>query len=73
VDLLVLVDDASWDGTPRVHAAFDHSARALDVELAAVYFSVHVKTPECLVERRAIAGLCGGPSCSLSASPGSGT
>jgi predicted nucleotidyltransferase len=54
VDVLVLVDDASWDGKLRVHAAFDDSARALDLELAAVYFSVHVKTPEWLVERRAI-------------------
>jgi predicted nucleotidyltransferase len=60
VDVLVLVDDASWDGKLRVHAAFDDSARGLDLELAAVYFSVHVKTPESLVERRAIAGLVSG-------------
>jgi predicted nucleotidyltransferase len=54
------VDDASWDGKLRVHAAFDDSTRGLDLELAAVYFSVHVKTPESLVERRAIAGLVSG-------------
>jgi len=52
VDLLVLVDDASWDGKLRVHAAFDDSA--LDLELAAVNFSVHVKTPEWLAQRKAI-------------------
>ena len=54
VDLLVLVDDASWDGKLRVHAAFDDSAHHLDLELPAVYFSIHVKTPEWLADRRAI-------------------
>ena len=54
VDVLVLVDDASWDGQQRVHAALDEAARALDLENLAAYFSVHIRTPEWLAQRRAI-------------------
>lgn len=54
VDLLVLVDDASWEGKSRVNAALDDSSRALDLEGVAWSFSVHVNTPAWLAQRRAI-------------------
>lgn len=54
VDVLVLVDDASWDGKKRVHAAFDQAARELDLEGLSPWFSVHINTPEWLEGRRAI-------------------
>lgn len=52
VDLLVLVDDASWEGKRIVHRAFDDAARQLG--LPPLWFSVHIKTPEWLEGRRAI-------------------
>ena len=54
VDILVLVDDASWDGKRRVHAAFDQAARELDLEGLSPWFSVHINTPGWLEGRRAI-------------------
>jgi len=54
IDVLVLVDDASWEGKRRVHAAFDEAARALDLECLSPWFSVHIGTPEWLEGRRAI-------------------
>ncbi len=54
VDLLVLVDDASWDGKERVHCALDDAARALGLEAVSWSFSVHVETRQWLDRRRAI-------------------
>lgn len=53
VDLLVLVDDESWEGGRQaVHRAFDDAARGLGLER--LWFSVHIHTPEWLEGRRAI-------------------
>lgn len=54
VDVLVLLDDASWEGKQRVHAIFDEAARELGLEALSPGFSVHIHTPEWLVGRRAI-------------------
>jgi hypothetical protein len=54
VDVLVLVDDDSWDGKTPVFDALRAAARELDLEDLAWYFSVHVQTPEWLHGRRAI-------------------
>jgi predicted nucleotidyltransferase len=54
VDLLVLVDDASWDGRMRVRTVLDESARDLGLDALPWSFSVHVHTPGWLVERREI-------------------
>lgn len=54
VDMLVLVDDASWDGRMRVRRMLDDAARELDVEALTWSFSVHVHTPDWLAHRREI-------------------
>jgi predicted nucleotidyltransferase len=54
VDLLVLVDDASWDGRMLVRKVLDESARQLGLDALPWSFSVHVHTPAWLVERREI-------------------
>ncbi len=54
VDVLVLVDDASWEGKRVVHEALDAAARDLGLAAVAWSFSVHVNTPEWLAERRAL-------------------
>ncbi|MFI4989771.1 MAG: nucleotidyltransferase domain-containing protein [Solirubrobacterales bacterium] len=54
VDVLVLVDDASWDGRMRVRRMLDDAARGLDVEALTWSFSVHVHTPDWLAQRREI-------------------
>jgi predicted nucleotidyltransferase len=54
IDLLVLVEDASWDGRGRVHRAFDEAAAELGLEHLSPWFSVHIETPAWLDGRRAI-------------------
>lgn len=54
VDVLVLVEDASWEGKLRVHAALDAAARELDLQGLALWFSVHIRTPAWLEQRRQI-------------------
>ncbi len=54
VDVLVLVDDASWDGRMLVRAMLDDAARELGLDALTWSFSVHVHTPEWLVQRREI-------------------
>lgn len=54
VDLLVLVDDASWDGRMLVRRMLDDAARELGLDALTWSFSVHVHTPEWLAERREI-------------------
>jgi predicted nucleotidyltransferase len=54
IDLLVIADDASWDGKLRVHRALDDAARALGLDGLAWSVSLHVNTPAWLVERRAL-------------------
>ncbi len=54
VDLLVLVEDASWDGKQQVHAAVDRAGARLGLDDLVLWFSVHVKDPGWLEQRRAI-------------------
>lgn len=54
VDVLVLVDDASWDGRMRVRGMLDDAARELGLDALTWSFSVHVHTPAWLAQRREI-------------------
>jgi len=54
VDVLVLVEDASWDGRMRVRKLLDRAAQELDLQALTWSFSVHVHSPQWLVERREI-------------------
>lgn len=54
VDVLVLVDDASWDGRMRVRSMLDDAARELRLDALTWSFSVHVQTLEWLAQRREI-------------------
>jgi predicted nucleotidyltransferase len=54
VDVLVLVDDASWDGRMRVRKVLDEAASELGLDALTWSFSVHVHTPAWLAERRDI-------------------
>jgi predicted nucleotidyltransferase len=54
VDVLVLVEDASWDGRMLVREILDDAARELGLEALTWSFSVHVHTPAWLEQRREI-------------------
>lgn len=54
VDVLVLVDDASWDGRMHVRRLLDDAARDLGLQALTWSFSVHVHTPAWLAQRREI-------------------
>jgi hypothetical protein len=54
VDVLVLVDDATWKGKTRVYDALVATARAAGVEALTWSFSLHINTPEWLARRREI-------------------
>lgn len=54
VDLLVLVDDATWEGHRRVYRVFDEAAGELGLERLTPWFSIHVEDPDWLEGRRAI-------------------
>ncbi|MGH2865629.1 MAG: nucleotidyltransferase domain-containing protein [Solirubrobacteraceae bacterium] len=54
VDLLVLVDDASWDGRMLVRGMLDQVARELGLDALTWSFSIHVHTPAWLAQRREI-------------------
>jgi predicted nucleotidyltransferase len=54
VDVLVLVEDASWDGKMRIHAALQVAARALNLQALTWSFSIHINTPAWLAQRRDI-------------------
>ncbi len=54
VDLLVLVDDASWKSKRRVYKAFDEAAAELGLERLSPWFSVHIETSAWLEGRRTI-------------------
>jgi predicted nucleotidyltransferase len=54
VDVLVLVDDASWDGRMLVRKVLDEAASELGLDALTWSFSVHVHTPEWLAQRREI-------------------
>ncbi len=54
VDVLVLVEDASWEGKMRVRETLDAAAKALGAQAVAWIFSVHINTPAWLAQRREI-------------------
>lgn len=54
VDVLVLVDDASWDGRMFVRTLLDQAASDVGLETLTWGFSVHVHTPGWLSARREI-------------------
>jgi predicted nucleotidyltransferase len=54
VDVLVLVDDDSWEAKSRIHDTLQVAARELDLQGPALSFSVHIRTPQWLAQRRAI-------------------
>jgi predicted nucleotidyltransferase len=54
IDVLVLVEDDSWEAKVRVRQLLDHVADDLDLGRVAPFFSVHVNTRAWLAQRRAI-------------------
>jgi predicted nucleotidyltransferase len=54
VDVLVLVDDASWDARMGVRGLLEDVAREQGMEAVGWRFSIHVHTPAWLAQRRAI-------------------
>ncbi len=54
VDVLVLVENASWEGKMRVRETLDATANALGAQAVAWSFSVHINTPAWLAQRREI-------------------
>jgi predicted nucleotidyltransferase len=54
VDVLVLVEDASWPAKVRVRELLDAEARELGLEALVWSFSIHVNTPAWLEQRREI-------------------
>jgi hypothetical protein len=54
VDVLVLVQDASWDSRMWVRGLLEVAARELGMEAVGWRFSIHVHTPAWLAQRRAI-------------------
>jgi predicted nucleotidyltransferase len=54
VDVLVLVEDASWEGKTAVHDVLAEVALDLGLRSVAWSFSIHINTPEWLEQRRRI-------------------
>jgi predicted nucleotidyltransferase len=54
VDVLVLVEDASWDARMLVRKILEEAARELCLDALSWSFSVHVQTPAWLAQRREI-------------------
>ncbi len=54
VDVLVLVDDASWERRERMRELLHRTAHALALDDVAWSFSVHIHTPAWLHQRREI-------------------
>lgn len=54
IDLLVIADDATWDGTGRVYEALHDAAREIGEPNAAWNFSIHVHDPTWIDRRRAV-------------------
>jgi len=52
VDVLVLVDDASWEGKQVVHDILGEVARDLGLQAVTWSFSIHINTPAWLEQRR---------------------
>jgi predicted nucleotidyltransferase len=54
VDMLVLIDDASWDDRMLVRRILDDVAHELGLDALTWSFSIHVHTPAWLAQRREI-------------------
>jgi predicted nucleotidyltransferase len=54
VDVLVLVEDDSWEAKSHIHDTLQAAARALRLEPLTWSFSVHIHTPQWLERRREI-------------------
>jgi predicted nucleotidyltransferase len=54
VDVLVLVEDASWEGKTLVHDTLAATAKALGTADLTWSFSIHIRTPAWLSQRREI-------------------
>lgn len=54
VDVLVIADDASWEGKLRVRRVLDAAARDLGLDAVAWSVSLHVNTLGWLSDRRAV-------------------
>lgn len=54
VDVVVFVDDASWDGRMSVRRILDVAAHELDMDALTWSFSVHVHNPDWLAQRREV-------------------
>ncbi|MHB1810391.1 MAG: nucleotidyltransferase domain-containing protein [Solirubrobacteraceae bacterium] len=54
VDVLVIVDDDSWDAKARIHDILQSSARNLGLEALTWSFSIHIRSPAWLAHRREI-------------------
>jgi predicted nucleotidyltransferase len=54
VDVLVLVEDASWSAKVWIRELLDAEARELGLEALVWSFSIHVNTPAWLEQRREI-------------------
>lgn len=54
VDVLVLVEDDSWEAKSRIHDTMQRAARALGLQPLTWSFSVHIHTPLWLERRREI-------------------
>lgn len=54
VDVLVLVEDDSWEAKERIHDILQAAARALSLQPLTWSFSIHIHTPQWLVQRREI-------------------
>jgi hypothetical protein len=54
VDVLVLVEDDSWDAKSRIHDTLQAVARELGLQPLTWSFSVHIHTPAWFAQRRQI-------------------
>jgi predicted nucleotidyltransferase len=54
VDVLVIVDDDSWQAKSRIHDTLQEVARELILQPLTWSFSVHIHTPSWLMHRREI-------------------
>ncbi len=54
VDLLVLVEDASWERKTAIHDTLQEVAFGLDLQALTWAFSVHINTPAWLAQRREV-------------------
>jgi predicted nucleotidyltransferase len=54
VDVLVLVQDDSWEAKSQIHDTLQNVARELGLQPLTWWFSVHIHTPAWLAQRREI-------------------